>query len=260
MDVVLRDLRPAYRSVAIGATVLALMSGCSSFPGTTAASFLRKVEQSRDPNERYQAYQNLGTSRAYRDEAEKIRAVELLSKRLSRPNDSDQAAAEPTASRAMICRTLGKIGHPSARPAMLTAVNDPDPLVRAEACLALGRVGKSEDATVLARVMTADVSPDCRIAAIDGLGALKSNDPRITGFLANAMEGDEDPAVRLASLESLRKITGKDFGVEPKPWHDYLAATNPVNRDVMTAQAPAASPSRPAPTIDPGVAAASSPR
>ena len=52
-------------------------------------------------------------------------------------------------------------------------------LVRAEACRALGKVGRPEDATILARVMTVDTLGDCRVAAIEGLGELKSHDQRI---------------------------------------------------------------------------------
>ena len=45
---------------------------------------------------------------------------------------------------------------------------DAEGVVRVQACLALGKVGLPEDATVLARVMTLDVLEDCRIAAIEG--------------------------------------------------------------------------------------------
>ncbi len=32
----------------------------------------------------------------------------------------------------------------------------------------------------------------------------------------------EDPAIRLSALESLRQITGKDYGVEPATWRKEL--------------------------------------
>lgn len=263
MDVVLRDLRASRWSAGLVALAVLVATGCSSFVGTTAASFLRKVETSRDPNERYVAYEKLGSPRAYDDEGQKARAVQVLSKKLDRKVEGREDFYEPTATRAMICRTLGKLGHSEAREAILKAVNDNDPLVRAEACTALGRVGKSEDATVLARTMTADSSPDCRIAAIDAMGVLNSKDPRITVFLANAMEGDEDPAVRLASLNALRKMTGKDLGVEPKAWQEYLVHINPANKQAMTAKNTApASPTRPnnPQPSDPTVRQASTPR
>jgi hypothetical protein len=30
----------------------------------------------------------------------------------------------------------------------------------------------------------------------------------------------EDPAIRLACLRSLREITGRDLGADPKPWKE----------------------------------------
>jgi len=199
---------------------LALVSGCSAGPdgfkfrGTTAASFLKQINEEKDPNLRYAAYDSLGSPRVYDDEAQKAKAAEVLVAKL-------QGRKEPTATRAVICRTLGNIRRPEAREAILAATNDDDALVRAEACRALGRVGRSEDATILARVMTIDVAGECRVAAIESLGELKSKDRRITEYLVTGMEHD-DPAIRVASLGALRRITGKDLGVDAIAWKKYV--------------------------------------
>ena len=71
--------------------------------------------------------------------------------------------------------------------------------------------------------MTLDNLLDCRVAAIDSLGELKPDDHRILQVLVEGMDNDL-PAVRLASLDALRKITGKNFGVDPKPWREYVEA------------------------------------
>jgi HEAT repeat protein len=101
-------------------------------------------------------------------------------------------------------------------------IRDNDLLIRTEAVRCLGRVGRPEDATVLMQIMTLDNNPDCQIAAIEALGTLKLVDPRTPGYLVKAMEND-DPAIRLASYQSLKKITGKDLGVEVKVWREFLA-------------------------------------
>ena len=197
--------RPARRTrsqaaIACAAIVIAAAApGCSSFQGTTAASFLRKTEE-RDPNVRYKAYANLASPRCYDDDRQRVQAVQVLVAKLDE-------AKEPMASRAVICRTLGALGRPEARDAILKAVNDDDGLVRAEACRALGRVGRQEDATILTRVMTVDLLEECRIAAIESLGDLKSSDGRIIGYLAAAMEND-DPAIRYASHNALVATVG----------------------------------------------------
>jgi HEAT repeat protein len=216
----MEDHSPAPRSragltaaTAILATALSI--GCTTpYIGTTAASYLRRVRESRDPNIRYVAYAKLASPHCYDDDQQKSEAVRIMVKNL----ESDR---EPVATRAVICRTLGEIRNPDAREALVKATGDPDGIVRAEACRALGKVGKTEDATVLARIMTVDTLEDCRVAAIEALGDLKAKDPRIEVLLVEGMEND-DPATRLASLRSLRKITGKDLGVKVGPWRDYI--------------------------------------
>jgi HEAT repeat protein len=190
------------------------MAGCAGVTGTTASSFLRQARENRDPNVRYQAYDKLGWPNSYDNDEQKIDAVRVLSAAL-------EGEKEPVATRAVICHSLGKIGRPEARQALLQAVDDPEPLVREEACRALGQVGRPEDATVLARVMTVDTSGDCRIAAIEGLAALKVADPRIETLLVDGME-HRDPGIRLASVRALRTITGQDLGIEPGPWRKYV--------------------------------------
>ena len=204
--------------VALGLAVAGGMLGCGANPfkfrGTTASSFLRTIEESKDPNARYAAYTDLSSPRCYDNDEQKARAAKVLASKL-------KEGREPIATRAVICRTLGDLRRPEAREVILAAANDEDALVRAEACRALGRVGRSEDATVLARVMTLDVSAECRVAAIESLGELKSTDKRIIQHLVSGMEHDE-PAIRVASWNALKSITNKDLGVDVIEWKKYV--------------------------------------
>lgn len=188
--------------------------GCTHPVGTTAASMLRKVKESDDPNVRHLAYSKLGSDRVYDDDSQKAEAAQLLAEKLA-------SGKEPVASRVAICRTLGEIGRPEARDVILKAINDRDEDdVRTAACRALGRVGKPEDCTILAKIMVTDSDLDTRIAAIEGLAAMKTADPRIDLMLVDGME-DTEPAIRLASLKALRALSGQDLGVEPEPWKKY---------------------------------------
>ena len=194
--------------------------GCAAGPHgwtlkpTTAASFLQQVEGDKDPNVRYAAYDKLGSPSVYDSDDQKARAAEIMVAKL-------KGGKEPVATRAVICRSLGNLRRPEAREAILVATNDDDSLVRTEACRALGKVGRSEDATILARVMTIDTAGECRVAAIESLGELKSKDRRITEYLVTGMEHD-DPAIRVASLGALRQITRKDLGLDAAAWKKYV--------------------------------------
>jgi HEAT repeat protein len=220
-----RRATPIRRALGAGAALtlaIALAGGCSTFIGTTALSFLSKVRESPDPNIRYLAYSKLGSLNCYEGEDQKAEAARLLSEKL-------QGRKEPAASRAVICRTLAALRRPEARPAILGALDDADPLIRMEACRALGQVGRSEDWTPLGRIMAADNSLDCRVAAIESVGALKPSDPRALVSLVDGME-DRDPAIRLASLKALRAVTGKDLGTQVGPWRK-LAERAPTQAD-----------------------------
>lgn len=208
--------------------------GCANYFGTTAASFMRHVEQSPDPNIRHRAYTRLADPLCYTGEAQKDQAVDVLSAKLAE-------TSEPTASRAQICRTLGDLERPAARAALIRAVEDEDPLVRAEACRALGKVGTSEDAAILSRIMAADTSADCRLAAIEGLGALRTTDLRVMEQLVKGME-HEDPGIRLACFRALKTLTDEDYGPDPRPWQDELASRQALARRM--AQEPRTAPAR----------------
>ena len=228
------------------------ISGCAShqFRGTTASSFLRTIQESKDPNARYLAYDSLASPRPYDNEEQRARAAQVLVAKL-------KEGQEPNATRAVICRTLGALGRPEAREVILAKTGDEDPLVRAEACRSVGRVGRPEDATTLAQVMTLDNSAECRVAAIESLGDLKAQDKRITQFLVAGMEHDE-PVIRVASMNALKSITGKDLGVDALAWKKYvetLPETLPANMPAPVALPPAATaaPAIPGPGLPPEI-------
>jgi len=213
----------------LSSLVLAFMlGGCTSMrsPATTAASNLQIIRQDTDPNRRYAAYAKLATPSVYDSDQQKGEAVKAMIDEMAK-------SREPLATRAQICRTLGELRDPAARDVIIAATGDPEPVIRVEACRALGKVGTSEDATVLARMMNVDQNPDCRVAAVDALGQLKSNDPRIHSVLVTGLE-HEEPSIRHASYQALKATTGKDLGVDAKAWSQYLqpktdTATTPAS-------------------------------
>ena len=206
-----RDRRHLSRLMVVCALAVA---GCTSWVGATAKSYLRHVRNDPDPNMRYVAYSKLADPRAYDSKEEKAEAVRILI-------DKFEKGHEPIATKAVICRTLGQLRDPRAHDLLVKSVNSPEAVIKIESCRALGKVGRPDDATILAQVMTLDNLEDARIAAIEGLAEIKTKDPRIYQLLVENMDHD-DPAIRLASLNALRKLTGKDHGTNPADWRREL--------------------------------------
>jgi hypothetical protein len=244
--IVVRAPRRVSRLVAAAAVALA---GCTTYVGTTAKSFLGHVRNNPDPNVRYLAYSKLASPEAYDSPEQKSEAAAILIDKLER-------GREPVATRAIICRTLGELREPKARDVLIKSVSSSEAVVKIEACRALGKVGRSEDATVLAQIMALDNLEDARIAAIEGLAELKSKDPRIFVVLLDGME-HEDPAIRLASLTALRKLTRKDYGTDPAAWRREL---KPMLDAATSSPAPEPSTSRPSAPRAPEAAAAGAER
>jgi HEAT repeat protein len=193
-----------------------MAGGCAQYIGTTAGSFLKHAEGDGDPNMRHLAYRKLADPLCYTSEEQKARAIAMLTQRL-------EEGREPVASRAQICRTLGSLKRPDARPALLRAIKDESPLIRIEACHALGRIGDPADAAALSRTMTADMEVDCRLAAVHALGSLEKGDSRIEEQLVLGMEND-DPALRLSAYRALRERTRRDLGPDPAAWREMVVA------------------------------------
>lgn len=202
--------RTVGRSAWLALLAFAILTGCSTYIGTTPKSFIHQIRSNPDPNIRYLAYSKLGAPDLYDTPTEKSEAVKVLIAKLSE-------GKEPLAVRAVIIRSLGDLGDRRARDIVARSVSDPEAVIRTEACRALGKVGLPEDVTILAGVMAADNLEDCRIAAIEGIGALKAPDPRIFHVLIEGMDHD-DPAIRLSCYRALKQITGKDLGSTPDPW------------------------------------------
>ncbi len=221
-------------AVATAWIALLFAAACTPVTGTTAVSQMLRIRNDTDPNLRYLAYDKLADPRCYDHPQQKHEAALLLIKKY-------QEGREPDATRAIICRTLGVLRDPAARDVLAAAANDPKAVVRVQGLRALGSVGKPEDATILVRAMVADTLNDCKIAAVEGLGELKSSDPRINQVLVSNIEND-DPAIRRAVYLSLCKISGTDLGGEIKPWEEWLARQQPKDDASKKETAAAAAP------------------
>lgn len=233
--------RQSIRRATIAALVISGFVGCAGKVGTTARSMLSHVRDDADPNVRYEAYAKLGRKRTYDNDQQMVEAVAELSARLA-------GDKEPPIARALICRSLGDLKRPEARPALIKCLEDEDGDVRTEAARALGKVGTDEDAVLLARMMAIDTTHNGRVAAAEGLANLKPKDPKVLVSLSENLNND-DPAIRLAAYKALKSITGANPGTDVEAWQEYLARNVPGfsgESPVATKPAPSQIASRPA--------------
>jgi len=107
-------------------------------------------------------------------------------------------------------------------------LSDPDAEVREAACEAWGKQPGAETVAVLGGVLTGDIDLDVRLAAARALG--RSKDPAAVTVLGEALE-DRDPAMQYRAMLSLRKVTGKDFGVDVNRWQQYVRGETPKTEE-----------------------------
>ncbi len=117
-----------------------------------------------------------------------------------------------------LLRTLAQFRTPMSMSIMQAGLQDGDMEVRRAACLSLGNHGGPEAAQALSHVVGADTSVDVRIAAVRALG--ETRDKSAVAPLADLLT-DPDPAIQYRAQESLRKVSGRDYGGNVQAWREY---------------------------------------
>lgn len=125
--------------------------------------------------------------------------------------------ADPSV-RAVAVRTLGRAGDKGYLPDVIAALNDPEPMVRWDACVVLDRM-PDDRAIIRLRQMAIDATEtvDVRAAAARALQHYRQNDVYRT--LLRSLD-DPDFTVRSAAHEALVNMTGRDLGYDPMNWSD----------------------------------------
>jgi hypothetical protein len=134
-------------------------------------------------------------------------------------------AEEHPVLRGEIIRTLASIPSPIAADALRQATADADPDVRVIACEAWGRRGGEDARQALAQVLGSDTDADVRIAATRELGRFK-NDPQAMQALKLALN-ENDPAMQFRAVESLKNMSGRDYGSDLVAWKEFVDGGNP---------------------------------
>jgi len=132
---------------------------------------------------------------------------------------------------------LAKIPHPQRDRFLREILQDPNPFVRLSALEALGNTysgGPENLQKLLIDRMRTDTDQDVRVAAVRILGEVtpksSARDNRDRACLSVLELGnllnDRVPAVRFAAMQSLRTITGLDYGHDINRWLHYIRYVN----------------------------------
>lgn len=131
--------------------------------------------------------------------------------------------------RAQVARTLGIWAAESSVDELATCLEkDPAQQVRAECARSLGEISTPEARAALITALREDRQSDVRVAAAQALRYHRNVEAGQA--LADVLGTQErDAAVRYYAADSLRYLTGQDFGYDAQGWSDFLAeAENPL--------------------------------
>jgi hypothetical protein len=104
---------------------------------------------------------------------------------------------------------------PIAQQVLEAGLDDKDPGVRAACCKALGRRADAASVPRLAAALRSDKDIDVRLAATTALGNIKA--PEAMQALVIALD-DRDPALQYVGVQSMKSVTGKDYGPNVDAW------------------------------------------
>ena len=200
------------------------LSGCS-IPSWGRSKHTRSVPGVTAPHER------IAKLREQRKQANRLslEAAEQLAVRLA----SECGVEEDPLIRAEMVLTLGALKSPTAREALLASGQDPNGRVRVAVCRAWAGIADETASSELARILSSDMDQEVRVAAARGLG--KVGGPHAVAALGSALE-DRDPALQYLAMESLKQVSGRDYGQDSRLWKQYVQGQTPVREEKSIAQ------------------------
>jgi len=142
----------------------------------------------------------------------------------------DNSKDEDPGVRAAATRGLANHGSPEHIPLVLAGLKDTDASVRLEAARALQRLHSPDAVGPLLDALDPEKEPDTQVRAeaADALGQYAQS--KVVDRLIQSLE-DENLAINRGTLNSLRTLTGQDFGFDRALW----AAWNKSNDNTFAA-------------------------
>jgi HEAT repeats len=126
--------------------------------------------------------------------------------------------------RQSVVRAISEFRTPMAQQVLEAGLADQDEMVRVACCEELGSRGENNSVASLANALRTDKDLDVRLAATEALGNIKT--PEAIQALTAALD-DRDPALQYVGVQSMKSITGKDYGPDVQSWRQVAAGQTP---------------------------------
>lgn len=176
----------------------------------------RKLTTFHTPSMRVDAIHEFATRSTGVDTPEQRQITDQLAKQI-------QIEPDPLVRQA-ITGSIAEFRTPMAQQVLEAGLGDENAAVRQTCCRALGRRAEAVSVTSLSNALHSDKDIDVRLAATEALG--KINTPEAIKALAVALD-DRDPALQYAGVQSLKAITGRDYGPDVQAWKQVAAGQSP---------------------------------
>jgi HEAT repeat protein len=201
---------------------LGAAAGCQSIPYPPMWPFPEYDRTTyHTPSMRVDAVRQFAARSTHTDSPEQRKLTDQLARQI-------QIEPDPLV-RLAVVETVAEFRTPLAQQVLEAGLSDDDQSVRIACCQALGSRGDAASIPKLAAVLRSDKDVDVRLAATAALGKMKS--PEAMPALVAALD-DRDPALQYVGVQSMKSVTGKDYGPNVEAWRQVATGGTPLPPEV----------------------------
>jgi HEAT repeats len=200
------------------APLLVLLAGCATYERHRPTFWPfpeRELTTFHTPSMRVDAVHEYALRSTGVDSPEQRQITDQLARQI-------QVEPDPLVRQAVVT-SIAEYRTPMAQQVLEAGLNDENAAVRVACCRSLGKRAETISIQCLAAALKQDKDVDVRMAAAESLG--KINSPESIKALAVALD-DRDPALQYAGVQSLKAITGRDYGPDVQAWRAVAAGEN----------------------------------
>jgi hypothetical protein len=217
MSVLARGSRFVLRA-AVVVTAIVGLTGCTSFFGIYRGWPYPEHDRTafHTPDMRIDTVNQFATRADGTDSTEQREYTDQLARQI-------QIEPDPLV-RTAIINAVSEFRTPLAYQILEAGLGDEHTAVRVASCEAIGERANIASVAKLTDVVRNDEDKDVRLAAVAALGKIK--DPSAVAGVAVALE-DRDPAMQYVGVQSMKSITGKNYGGDVDAWRQLAAGNAP---------------------------------